>query len=92
MIVKSLQQKYTSPYCHHIISIYHKKDPIPDHSGNLFLSGIQGLHRNVVKEYGINSVLTIMDKWTYGYDDVDKKIQEHNLIGHHKWIDLEDDT
>lgn len=31
-----------------------------------------------------------MDEWTYGYDEVDKKIQESNLLGHHKWIDLED--
>ncbi len=33
-----------------------------------------------------------MDKWTYGYDEVDNRIQESNLLGYHKWIDLEDDT
>ena len=33
-----------------------------------------------------------MDEWTYGYDEVDKRIQEHNLLGNHKWIDLEDTT
>jgi len=33
-----------------------------------------------------------MDQWTYEYDDVDKKIQEHNLIGNHKRIDLDDST
>ena len=32
-----------------------------------------------------------MDKWTYDYDEVDKRIQESNLLGFHKWIDLEDD-
>jgi len=88
MLIKNLQQKYTSPYCHHIVSIYHTKDPIPEFSGNLFLSGIQGLHKNVIKDYSISAVLTLMDQWTYGYDDVDQKIQSNNLLGNHKWIDL----
>ncbi len=90
MLIKSLQHKYKSPYCHHIVTIHHTKDPIPEHSGNLFLSGIQGLHKTVVQEYGISAVLTIMDEWTYSYDDVDKKVQESNLLGSHMWIDLED--
>ena len=92
MNIKSLQHKYKSPYCHHIVTIHHKQDPIPEFSGNLFLSGIQGLHKNVVGDYGISAFLTVMDQWTYGYDEVDKKIQESNLLGYHKWIDLEDDT
>lgn len=32
-----------------------------------------------------------MDKWTYGYNDMDEKIQKLNMLGNHKWIDLEDD-
>lgn len=57
----------------------------------MFLSGIQGLEKNVVKDYGVSAVLTIMDKWTYDYLEVDNKIQQSNLLGYHKWIDLEDD-
>lgn len=85
---KLFQQKYPSPYCHHIVSIYHKEDPIPAYSGNLFLSGVQGLKKDVVRDYGISAVLTIMDKWTYEYDDMDNKIQQLNLLGNHKWVDL----
>lgn len=32
-----------------------------------------------------------MDKWTYGYNEMDNKIQQINMLGNHKWIDLEDD-
>ncbi len=55
------------------------------------MSGVQGLRKNVINEYGISSVLTLMDEWTYNYNDMDKKIHELNLIGDHKWIDLHDD-
>lgn len=66
--MKNFQEKYNSPYCHHIVSIYHNKNPVPEYSGNLFLSGVQGLKKEVVTNYGISSVLTIMDQWTYNYN------------------------
>lgn len=32
-----------------------------------------------------------MDEWTYGYNQMDDRIQSVNLINEHKWINLEDD-
>jgi len=55
------------------------------------LAGVQGLKKDVVQNYGISAVLTIMDEWTYGYNEMDNKIQQINMLGNHKWIDLEDD-
>ena len=43
--MKDFKQKYTNPHCHHIASIYQNKDPIPEYSGNLFLSGYGGLKK-----------------------------------------------
>lgn len=65
MKMKCFKDKYNNPHCHHIMSINHKKDLIPYNSGNLFLSGIGGLHKSIARDYNISSVLTIMDKWTY---------------------------
>ena len=52
--LKNLSHKYWSSHCHHIVSIYHEKDPVPEHSGNLFLSGIAGLKRDVITSYNIS--------------------------------------
>lgn len=52
---------------------------------------MQGLKKDVIQNYGISAVLTIMDKWTYGYNEMDNKIKSINMLGNHKWIDLEDD-
>ncbi len=49
MILKSFKDIYNKDYdCHHIVSIHQNNLKIPLDKGNLFLSGTDGLEREIV--------------------------------------------
>lgn len=51
--------------CSHIINIFEETENNSKHKGNLYLSGVYALNDPVKDNFGINSVLTIIDKWAY---------------------------
>jgi protein-tyrosine phosphatase len=74
--------------CSHIINIYEKSQG-PKEKGNLYLSGVAALKEGIKKDYGIDCVLSIIDRWTYDSYHVKNHINKHG-VQHHKWIDIED--